>query len=136
MRLLWGLDHRLQKTSKRMEAVLGVTSPQRLVLRIVGKRPGISAGSIATTLHLDPSTLTGILQRLQTRGFLERKPDPEDARRALFRLTAKGKRVDVARKETVEAAVRAALSRLPAGKIDAAKEVLAALAESLDRDAT
>ena len=136
MRLLWGLDHGLQKTSKRMEAVLGVTGPQRLVLRIVGKQPGISAGSIASALRLDPSTLTGILHRLHTRGFLERKPDPADARRALFRLTAKGKRVDGTRKETVEAAVRSALARLPTGKIEAAKVVLAALALALDRDST
>lgn len=133
MRLLWALDHGLQTVSKRMEATLGVTGPQRLVVRIVGRQPGISAGAIATTLYLDPSTLTGILQRLQTRGFLERKKDPTDARRAMFRLTLKGKRIDAKRRtETVEAAVRNALARLSPEKISAARDVLSALAITLE----
>jgi MarR family transcriptional regulator, organic hydroperoxide resistance regulator len=32
MRVFWALDHALQKTSKRMETTLGITSPQRLVI--------------------------------------------------------------------------------------------------------
>ena len=41
MRLLWSVEHGLQSTSKRMEATLGITGPQRLVLRIVTARPGL-----------------------------------------------------------------------------------------------
>ena len=65
MRLLWAIDHGLQTRSKRMAAALGVTGPQRLVIRIVGRFPGVSAGQLARILHLDPSTLTGILRRLE-----------------------------------------------------------------------
>jgi hypothetical protein len=64
MQLLWAIVHALQKTSKRMSAELGVTGPQRLVLRVVGLSPGISAGRLAAVLRLHPSALTGILQRL------------------------------------------------------------------------
>ena len=35
-----------------MERSLGITAPQRLVLRCVGKFPGVSAGRLATLLHL------------------------------------------------------------------------------------
>ena len=38
MRLLWSIEHGLQRLSKRMEAELGITGPQRLVLRVVGQR--------------------------------------------------------------------------------------------------
>ena len=38
LRLLWELDHALQRRSKRMARALGLTGPQRLVLRIVGDR--------------------------------------------------------------------------------------------------
>ena len=68
MRLLWAVDHGLQRRSKRMAATLGVTGPQRLVIRIVGRFPGISAGRLASILHLHPSTLTGILRRLERGG--------------------------------------------------------------------
>src|ERR1043166_5479874 len=43
MRLLWTIEHGLQRMSKRMENVLGITGPQRLVLRVVGRYPDISA---------------------------------------------------------------------------------------------
>ena len=63
MRTLWALDHALQSASKRMESRLRVTAPQRLVVRIVGRYPGVSAGELSEILHLHPSTLTGILGR-------------------------------------------------------------------------
>ena len=36
MRVLWAVDHALQSTSKWMEVRLGVTGPQRLVIRMIG----------------------------------------------------------------------------------------------------
>jgi MarR family transcriptional regulator, organic hydroperoxide resistance regulator len=131
MRHLWGVDHGLQSTSKRMESELGVTGPQRLVIRIVGQRPGIAAGELADVLHVHPSTLTGVLGRLERRGFLVRKTDPADKRRSLIALTIKGSKLDRVRSGTVEAKVKTTLGRLPRQKIRAAQDVLAALAEAL-----
>jgi DNA-binding MarR family transcriptional regulator len=65
MRLLWAVDHALQSASKRMEANFGMTGPQRLVVRIVGRFPGTPAGRVSQILHVHPSTLTGILKRLE-----------------------------------------------------------------------
>lgn len=134
MRLLWAVDHALQSTSKRMEVSLGVTGPQRLVIRIVGRFPQISAGELADVLHIHPSTLTGVLKRLETRGIIDRKADSGDARRALFSLTAKGKEVDALRNGTVEATVRKALAKIPARKVVAARDVLQELADTLLED--
>lgn len=131
MRLLWAVDHALQSMSKRMETSLGVTGPQRLVIRIVGRFPGISAGELASVLHIHPSTLTGILKRLESRGILERSPDPGDARKALFALTKKGTDVDALRIGTVETTVRKSLSKLPPRKVAAAREVLGSLSSAL-----
>lgn len=130
---LWSLDHALQSASKRMEARHGVTGPQRLVVRIVGRCPGISAGEVSRILHLHPSTLTGILRRLADRGLLERKADPTDGRRALLRLTPRGVAVDALRGGTVETAVRRALSRLDPRTVRAARALTAALVAELDR---
>src|SRR5438270_10106793 len=106
MRLLWAVDHALQSASKRMESTFGMTGPQRLVVRIVGRFPGIAAGRVAEILHVHPSTLTGILRRLESRAVLQRRSDPRGARRALFSLTTKGKKLDTLRTGTVEQAVR------------------------------
>src|SRR5438128_7540711 len=123
MRLLWAVDHSLQSASKRMEASFGITGPQRLVVRIVGRFPGIAAGRVAEILHVHPSTLTGILKRLEARGVLQRRSDPRDARRALFGLTAKGRKLDTVKTGTVEQAVRRVLTRDPQ-EIPAAQAVL------------
>ena len=134
MRLLWTLDHGLQSTSKRMSTNLGITGPQRLVIRIVGRFPGISAGKLADVLCVHPSTLTGILQRLEGRGVISRNRDPRDGRRALLSLTKKGRGFDALRTGTVEAAVRRALSKVAGDKIVSAREVLEALGAELARD--
>ena len=134
MRLLWAVDHGLQSTSKRMESKIGVTGPQRLVIRIVGRQPGISAGGLAEIMHVHPSTLTGILKRLEQREMLTRRTDPNDARRALFALTPKGKEVDGIRTGTVEAAVRRGLSRLSDQQIGVAGEVLGVLSSELQKE--
>jgi DNA-binding MarR family transcriptional regulator len=133
MRALWAVDHELQSSSKRMEASSGVTGPQRLVIRIVGRFPGIAAGKVSEILHLHPSTLTGVLKRLEAHGLVERRADPADARRALLSLTPRGRAIDAVRGGTVEAAVRRALVRLPPRSVAAAREVLEALAEELAR---
>jgi DNA-binding MarR family transcriptional regulator len=131
MRTLWALDHGLQSASKGMSTRLGVTGPQRLVVRMVGRYPHISAGDLARLLHVHPSTLTGVLQRLEARELIERRPDPADQRRALLHLTAAGRRVDSVRGGTVEATVRKVLARLPPSQVKATMTVLSALAQQL-----
>jgi DNA-binding MarR family transcriptional regulator len=131
MQLLWELHHNLQARSKSMESTHGVTGPQRLVLRLVGRFPELSAGELADVLHLHPSTLTGILRRLEEHGLLQRKPDPNDGRRALLKLTSAGKRIDSKRSGTVEAAVRQALARLDDSDRDAAERAIGYLIETL-----
>jgi DNA-binding MarR family transcriptional regulator len=132
MRLLWAVDHGLEASSKRMDVDFGVTGPQRLVIRIVGRHPGIAAGRIAEILHVHPSTLTGILGRLVDRGLLTRNADPNDARRALFGLTSAGEKLDQLRSGTIEAKVRRALGKVSPRELAAARRVLAAVAQSLD----
>ncbi|HEY0254812.1 MAG TPA: MarR family transcriptional regulator, partial [Kofleriaceae bacterium] len=65
MQHMWELVHALDVRSKRMVKRVGVTGPQRLVIRIIGQRPGQTASQIAATLGKHPSTLTGVLARLQ-----------------------------------------------------------------------
>jgi DNA-binding MarR family transcriptional regulator len=136
MRVIWALDHGLQRMSKRLEGELGVTGPQRLVLRIVGRLPGISAGDLARVLHVHPSTLTGILRRLEVRGLVLREPDPSDGRRALLRLSPRGRRLDVTQEGTVEAVVKRVLGKTPPSRADATREVLANLASQLEKELT
>jgi len=133
MRLLWAVDHGFQATSKWMQATLGVTAQQRLVIRILGLRPEMSAGALADMLHVHPSTLTGVLQRLERRGLVRRRPDPADGRRVILSLTGKGHQLERSLAGTVEAAVGRTLKRLPPRAVAHAKHSLKVLAEELQR---
>jgi DNA-binding MarR family transcriptional regulator len=134
MRVLWAMDHALQSTSKWMEASLGVTGPQRLVIRMIGCFPGISAGALAALLHIHPSTLTGVLRRLTDRRAIRRLSDPRDSRRALFSLTAAGRRIDRLRSGTVEAAITRALGRSSTRHLAAVREVLGRVTVELEKE--
>ena len=131
MQLLWAVVHGLEQTSKRMRGRIGVTGPQRLVLRVAGLFPGLSAGDLATILHVHPSTLTGVIQRLVRQGLLVRTDDPRDRRRAILRLTKRGSRANATRKSTVESAVAEALDGVSTRDRDAARRVLERLAQHL-----
>lgn len=133
MQRMWDLVHALAVRSKRMGKTLGVTGPQRLVVRVLGRSPEMTARDISGTLGMHPSTLTGIVSRLSARGVLERRVDDADRRRARFRLTARGRKIDREQKGTVEAAVRRALARADESTVQCTSLMLALLTEELAR---
>jgi DNA-binding MarR family transcriptional regulator len=132
MRLLWRVEHGLQALSKRMDAQLGMTGPQRLVLKLVNQFPGLSAGDVARVLHLHPSTITGILQRLVDKGLLVRESDRHDTRRARLRPRARAAGLAQRSDGTVEGAVARVLERTPPTHVRHARAVLQAIAIALD----
>jgi MarR family transcriptional regulator, organic hydroperoxide resistance regulator len=131
LRLVWGVDHGLQKMSKRMQRTMGVTGPQRLVLRLIARFPGLTVGRLAELLQVHPSTVTGILKRLEQRGLIGRRADTRDRRRAYLGLTASGRRLDAQLEGTVEAAVQRALWSLSPAALRHARQALMALAREL-----
>jgi DNA-binding MarR family transcriptional regulator len=133
MRLIWAMENALQRRSKRMEIELGVTAPQRLVVRMVGRFPGVQAGHLARLLHVHPSTLTGIIQRLEKQGLIRKRLDPRDGRRALLSLTERGHAVAAVSAGTVESSIERALERIPEERLAAASEVLKAITAHLDQ---
>ena len=135
MRLIWALDHGLQSLSKRMQATIGLTGPQRVTLRVLGRCPGLSAGELARILLVHPSTLTGVLQRLEARKLVKRTLDAADGRRAHLALTAKGRRLDVPAMGTVESVVGDVIRRFRRDQVHLASRVLAALSQELRNNA-
>ena len=132
MQVLWAVVHGLDRRSKRMTREISVTGPQRLVLRVVGLFPGLSAGDLAAVLHVHPSTLTGILQRLVGQRLLKRVEHAADRRRAVLRLTLRGERANAVRSGTVEAAISDALDGLSPRDRAAARRVLERVARHLE----
>jgi DNA-binding MarR family transcriptional regulator len=117
-----------------MAATLGITGPQRLVIRIIGRFPSIHARQLADILHLHPSSLTAVLKRLERRGLVRRWPDVRDRRRWLLGLTRRGQALNRATPGTIEAAVQRLLRTTARRDIDIVRAVLGKLARELDGD--
>ena len=132
LRLIWAVDHALQRRSKAMAATLGITGPQRLVIRIIGRFPSIHAKQLADILHLHPSSLTAVLKRLERRDLVRRWPDERDRRRWLLGLTRQGQALNRETPGTIEAAVQRVLKTTTRDNVDATRAVLSKLARELD----
>lgn len=134
LRLLWAVDHQLQRASKRLARDLGVTGPQRLAIRVIATEPGLSPQEVAAKLHLHKSTVTGILQRLEEQRLIKRTVDGSDKRRSRLHLTHRGRRISTTKGPTIERAVQRALSGVTGTAIEGAGQVLAAIAGRLQAD--
>ncbi|SCF95859.1 MarR family winged helix-turn-helix transcriptional regulator [Streptomyces sp. Ncost-T10-10d] len=72
-------------------AAHSLTGAQARVLRLLALEP-TPMRKIAEKLKCEPSNITGIVDRLETRGLVERRPDPADRRVKLAAPTEKGSR--------------------------------------------
>ncbi|NKF21095.1 MarR family winged helix-turn-helix transcriptional regulator [Solimonas marina] len=87
------ISQSLDSYSKLIEARAGMSLPQRLLLEaLLQSATPVSAGDLARKLSLTQGTVTIILDRLVTRGLVERRRAADDRRRVLVSLTAEGLR--------------------------------------------
>lgn len=76
------------------EAAAGhtLTGAQARLLSLLSLEP-LPMRKLAQRLKCEPSNVTGIVDRLESRGLVERRPDPTDRRVKLAAATAEGRRV-------------------------------------------
>lgn len=67
-----------------------LTPVQYAALVAIRAHPGIDATRLSALIAFDRSTLGSVIERLETKGFLERKPGPDDRRVKLLHLTKAG----------------------------------------------
>jgi DNA-binding MarR family transcriptional regulator len=83
----------LQVYSSSVETQFGVTGPQLWALWTIQQGGPLGLKDLAVAMHLHPSTVVGVVDRLEQRGLLRREPDPKDARRVRIRLTTTGRKL-------------------------------------------
>jgi DNA-binding MarR family transcriptional regulator len=95
----------------------GLPESQAELLRLVGRRPGISVREAATELGLAPNTASTLVSKLSTEGLLLRTTDPDDRRVGRLRLTAPAQLLADESRAAKRAALNSALNRLDAHQI-------------------
>ncbi|HUC23231.1 MAG TPA: MarR family winged helix-turn-helix transcriptional regulator [Streptosporangiaceae bacterium] len=77
----------------RKHELAGLTPSQLSTLSSVGKSGPVRLGDLAAAERIAPSTLTRLVNVLEDRGYLVRKPAPDDARAYLVTVTDRGNEV-------------------------------------------
>jgi MarR family transcriptional regulator, organic hydroperoxide resistance regulator len=80
----------VSRLTRERLAPFGVTPVQYAVLQVLWEQDGQSGAEIGARLVLDSATITGVLDRLESLGLIERTADRADRRVQRIRLTAAG----------------------------------------------
>lgn len=119
-----------QRLSALADAALepiGIDRKEFGVLRVLGGLEPLSQQGVAAKLGIDRTTMVALIDALEAKGIVTRRPDPADRRRNAIELTAGGR----ARYRDADAAYAAAedqfLSPLSRTEVDSFRHALRAL---------
>ena len=78
--LLHDVARLLRVEADRRARCHGMTRAQWAILIWLGRQPGLSQKELAELLEVEPITVARLIDRLEARGMVERRPDPRDRR--------------------------------------------------------
>lgn len=90
-----------------------LTLRQLQVLTLLRHTPGLSGQDLAALLGVSTPTTSGIVDRVASKGWVDREHDPEDRRRVLLRLTPEAEAMLSELEEPTRLAKEELLARLP-----------------------
>lgn len=128
--------HLLRRAQQISDAVFaeecrdhGLTSVQYAALVAIECNPGVDATRLSGLIAFDRSTLGGVLERLEAKGLIARRPSAADRRVKLLHLTQAGSLVLQIMEPAVERVQQRILAPLPAGERAQLTALLARLVE-------
>ena len=78
---------------------LGLTYTQYIVLLVLWENDGLTVGQICEKLMLDSGTITPLLKKLQSEGYIEKKRSAGDDRVVIVTLTGEGRKLQETAKD-------------------------------------
>jgi DNA-binding MarR family transcriptional regulator len=91
---LYGAANRMARMHRPFLEPLGLTFPQYLVILELLDGAPLSVGTLGARLDMDTGTITPLVKRLESAGFLTRTRDPSDERRVLVDLTSRSRALE------------------------------------------
>ncbi|MCE9671717.1 MarR family transcriptional regulator [Myxococcus stipitatus] len=88
---LYSTMHLLNRTYRPLLEKLGLTYPQYLAMLVLWEEDGVTVKALGERLLLDSGTLTPLLKRLESAGWVKRERDAADERLVRITLTSAGR---------------------------------------------
>jgi DNA-binding MarR family transcriptional regulator len=92
----WAVARQLRQLSRQTLAPWDVAPSHSRALGMLLDHGVMRLSELSDHLHIAPRSTTEVVDGLQERGLIERRPDPHDRRATLVALTAEGTRVGTA----------------------------------------
>ena len=128
---------RIARTLRQAHTVGDLTHSEASTLARLDQGGPASPGTLAAEERVSPQAMATTLAALESRGLIDRRPDPADGRRAIVSLTEEGARVRHARRTEsaglLERGIATGLGDADRRRLAAALPVLERLAETLGR---
>lgn len=103
---------------------LGISVPQFDLLSTLSEREGVSQQEIAERLYVTKGNVSGLIDRLEAQGFVERRALPNDRRSYALHLTPEGRRLAETGLAMQSRLITATLGQLPRADIEALDRIL------------
>jgi MarR family transcriptional regulator, transcriptional regulator for hemolysin len=118
------------------QAGLDITVDQWLVLKTLNDSPDLTLQQVGNAVFKDFASVTRIVQLLERKQYLHRKPHPTDGRRSELVLTRSGRAMIHRVEPITRANRRAALDGIGSGEVGRMREVLLRIIENCERGTT
>lgn len=113
LRALRRITRSIALHSRQLAAGSNITSPQLVCLRTVIEKGPLTATMISREMHVSPSTVVGVLDRLEDKGFVVRERSREDRRIVYVSATEAGKELAQSTPSPLQQKLGDALQQLP-----------------------
>jgi DNA-binding MarR family transcriptional regulator len=86
----WSVARRLRETSQETLAPWDITPAQFRALRVLRRHGVMRLSELSDHLHIAARSATEVIDALESRHLVARRPDPDDRRAILVELTGQG----------------------------------------------
>ncbi|GHO98256.1 MarR family transcriptional regulator [Reticulibacter mediterranei] len=119
---------RVTQSAKRRLAPYGVTPVQYALLKVLWEQDNQSGAELGERLVLDSATMTGLLDRLEHAGLIERQAHATDRRINRVLLTARGRELQESLDREMDEMNRDFLGNIPPEEAQRLQALLTAIA--------
>ena len=113
-----------QKYDEAVGEIYGLSAAERLCLSFLWPNPQ-TASAIARHIRLTPAAVTSLIDRLEKRGYVRRKPDPDDRRKVMVEAAEEAQKVTIAAYLPLRDAGATALAKYTEAELRTVARVLA-----------
>jgi DNA-binding MarR family transcriptional regulator len=89
----WAVARQLRETSQETLAPWDITPSHFRALRVLNRRGVMRLSELSEHLRIAPRSATEVVDALESRGLVQRRPDPGDRRATLVEVTGRGAEV-------------------------------------------